>query len=103
MLVCASPVSCSQQKLYAQPTRNIPAWRVVSVRAIARPRRVNGVDAARNVALSRSMYAVLIIVPVPVASSTAAIAPAVPRTGSPGLKREPAGFLALLPEPVLRF
>ena len=38
--------------------------------AIARPRRVSAARLLWNVALSRSMYAVLIPVPVPVAPNT---------------------------------
>ena len=71
-------LSCSQQKLYAQPTSHIPASTHRS-RTSARPRRTSGVQRPRNVALSRSMYAVLIPVPVPVRASTAAIASALPR------------------------
>jgi hypothetical protein len=73
-------LSCSQQKLYAHPTRYIQPVNTSSPRAIARPRRTNGHIDARNVALSRSMYDVLIPVPVPVADSTPAIASAVPTT-----------------------
>ena len=35
-------LSCSQQKLYAQPTRYIPASSVASSSANARPRRTSG-------------------------------------------------------------
>src|SRR3954452_16630518 len=73
-------LSCSQQKLYAQPTRYIHPVNTPSPRAIARPRRTNGHIDARNVALSRSMYEVLIPVPVPVADNAEAIASAVPST-----------------------
>ena len=64
----------------AQPTSHLPAVRLASVWAMARPRRTSGARAARKVAFSRSMSAVLIPVPLRVAASTAAMASAVPRT-----------------------
>jgi hypothetical protein len=73
-------LACSQQKLYVPPTRYIPAVRVSTLCASARPRRTSGASALRKVALSRSIYAVWIVVPVPVAYSAAAIAAAVPHT-----------------------
>src|SRR3954451_24822838 len=48
-------LSWDQQKLEAYPTRYIPAVSASAPRAIARPRRVSGLRAPRNVALSRSM------------------------------------------------
>src|SRR5512135_3317657 len=49
-------LSWTQQTLEAQPTKYIPAVRASTLRAIARPRRVSGLNAPRKVALSRSRY-----------------------------------------------
>src|SRR5215204_3796664 len=60
---------CGEQKLYTRPTRYIPFSNTSSSFTSLRPLLVNAARQARNVALSLSMYDVLICWPVLVFSN----------------------------------
>src|SRR5262245_31971319 len=90
---------CSLQKLYTQPTRYIPFSRVSCRCASRRPRRVKPARHDRNVALSLSMYDVLICWPVLVLCSCSWICSARPQTTRliTSLSRRPEHLLITCP------
>src|SRR5262249_22868048 len=86
---------CRLQKLYTPPTRYIPFSSVWRRCPSLRPRRVNHVRHERKVALSLSMYEVLICLPVPVLCNCSWIFSGLPQTTRliTSLSRRPLHFL----------